>query len=502
MARTPPPHLLLITSDQHRADTLGCAGHPCVQTPHLDALAYQGVRFDNCYVDCPVCIPARTTLITGRRAHENGKAQYAGDWRLDRDRRDFLGSLLTAAGYQTELVGKTHWHTEPDFRAGFEHVTWLAQLKRQQLIETRHAGTQTGIGFNEISPTASAFPAHLHSTNWCVDQACDFLTTRQRDQPFALWLSLTDPHPPLSIHEPYYSMYRDAPVPPPVVADWVGSDREPRDHFIQRHSWNKGPFSPEQIRHARAVYYGMVTNLDHQLGRLVGQLQQLGDWDNTLVIYSSDHGEALGDLGAVGKRNFFEHSAKVPLIVRPPSTWNTPPGRVCHDLVEWCDLLPTLTHAADARTPGDVTGRSLLDKIRPSADPDSGTDQGSDQDPADLPGPADPHLMHGQIMDAHMLHDGRHKYLYWTSDGSEMLFDIDQDPHDQHPRTDEASLGPWRQKLVDHLTHEGHPDVADGKLKNQHLPRPSVAECRAMNVAGLAGGQYLAQLTRTILDIH
>jgi arylsulfatase A-like enzyme len=492
-AATERPNILLVTSDQHRADTLGCAGHPCVQTPHLDQLAYQGIRFDNAYVDCPVCIPARTTLITGRRAHENGKAEYAGKWRLQRPREAFLGSLLTAAGYQTELVGKTHWHTEPSFRAGFEHVTWLSELKRQQLIETGRAGTQVGLGYNEAHPTLSATPRHLHSTDWCVDRANDFLATRERDQPFALWVSMLDPHPPLTIHEPYHSMYRDADIPDAAVPGWVGSEAEPLEHFCQRHAWNKGPMTAAQVREARAVYYGMVTNLDHQLGRLIGQLQAAGDWDNTLVIYSSDHGEALGDLGTFGKRSFFECSARVPLIVRPPASWGSTPGRVSRDLVEWCDLLPTLTEAAHASTPDDVTGRSWMSALR-----DGDEHGGAAEADRWLPD----HVMHGQIGGAHMLHDGRFKYLYWVADGSEMCFDTRDDPHDRRPIEGEP-LRRLRERLTQHLRDENHEHLTPGgELLNQTLPRPSVAALRAQDVAGLGATQYLGQITRSVLDIH
>ncbi len=116
------PNVLFVTSDQHRADTLGCAGHPCVRTPHLDKLAQMGIRFDRAYADCPVCIPARTTLVTGIQAHVYGKPDYAIDYRIERRRELFLGSLLTQAGYQTQIMGKTHWHTEPSFRGGFEGV--------------------------------------------------------------------------------------------------------------------------------------------------------------------------------------------------------------------------------------------------------------------------------------------------------------------------------------------------------------------------------------------
>ncbi|MEM8738674.1 MAG: sulfatase-like hydrolase/transferase [Planctomycetota bacterium] len=475
------PNLLLITSDQHRADTLGCAGHPCVQTPHLDLLAYQGLRFDNAYVDCPICIPARTALITGRRAHENGMPAYDDTFRVDRPREDFLGSLLTAVGYQTELVGKTHWHSEPDFRAGFEHVTWMAKLREQQLVETGRPGTHLGIGFNEMTPSLSPFPRHLHGTDWCVDRAIDFLATRERAQPFGLWVSLQDPHPPLVIHEPYYSMYRDADLPGPVTPPWIDTDVEPFDLFCHRHMYNKGPASAEQIQAMRAVYCGMVSNLDDQIGRLLAQLQLAGDLDNTLIVYTSDHGEALGDFGDFAKSLFYEHAARVPLIVRPPKSWGVEPGRVSRDLVEWVDLLPTLCEVAGARTPGDVTGRSLTPALRGETMP--------------------PHEMHGQIDHSHLYHDGRYKLLYCADDGSTLCFDTDHDPHDEHPLTGEPH-DRLRQRLIDHLTAEDHPHVAKGDLVNFERTRPSVAELRAVNCLGLPPAQHLADIRRDILTVN
>ncbi|MEM8783862.1 MAG: sulfatase-like hydrolase/transferase [Planctomycetota bacterium] len=475
------PNILFITSDQHRADTLGCAGHPCVQTPHLDLLAYQGVRFDNAYVDCPVCIPARTALITGRRAHENGMPAYADDFRVDRRREDFLGSRLTAAGYQTELVGKTHWHTEPDFRAGFEHVTWMAHLRQQQLVETGRAGLLTGLGYNEMPPSVSPFPRHLYQSDWCVDRAIDFLSTRERAQPFALWLSLQDPHPPLTIHEPYYSMYRDADIPAAVVPDWVGTDAEPYNLYCLRHVFNKGPATAEQVRAMRAVYYGMVTNLDHQLGRLLAQLQMDGDLDETLIVYTSDHGEALGDFHNFAKSLFYESQAKVPFIVRPPASWETTPGRVTRDLIEWVDVLPTLCDVAGIEAPEDVTGRSLVPALRGEAMP--------------------AHQMHGQIDQSHMLHDGRFKYLYCVEDGSEQCFDTENDPHDEHPVAGEP-LDRLREILTAHLIDEQHPHVRDGEPANLHRDRPPVNQLRARDYQGLGPTQHLGDIRRSVLRIN
>lgn len=184
------PHILLITSDQHRADSLGCAGHPCVRTPHLDQLAFEGIRFENAYTDCPVCIPARTTLITGIQSHRYGMPAHNASFRLQRPRERFLGSLMTRAGYQTRLVGKRHWHTEPTFRAGFESVVPLTALIKERQFRMGRTTNLTGMGGNEMHPTVSQFPPALYANDWIVDRCLEFLESREHEQPFFLWASL------------------------------------------------------------------------------------------------------------------------------------------------------------------------------------------------------------------------------------------------------------------------------------------------------------------------
>ena len=476
------PNILIITGDQHRADTLGVAGHPCVQTPHLDLLAYQGIRFDNCYTDCPVCIPARTAFITGRRAHELGCPSYSTEFRVDVPRPEFLGSLLTSAGYQTELVGKTHWLTDPDFRAGFEHVTWFAELRRQQMIHAGRPGMLAGPGYNAYTPSATPFPDHLNEMDWAVDRATDFLETRERSSPFALWVSVNVPHPPIMAREPYFSMYADADIPEPIDLPWAGGEDEPNPMIRDRVGHNKGPFSPAEVRRIREVYLGMVTHLDHQIGRLIAQLQMTGDWDNTIILYTADHGDMLGDGGYFGKRVFLNHSARVPMIVRLPDAWRQTPGRVSSDLVEWVDILPTLCDVAGAEIPEAVTGRSWLPTLR------DGASLGD-------------HVMHGQIDNTHMLHDGRHKLIYSVEDGRALCFDTVADPEDQRPLGAEHRERMQRQ-LLDHLRDEGHDHATDGGLLNRDEPRPDLATIRAGDQLGLGPTQYLAQARRDILWIH
>lgn len=465
------PHILLVTSDQHRADSLGGEGHPCIWTPHLDKLALDGVRFSRAYSDCPVCIPQRTAWVTGIKSHVYGMPAYSEKYRIDRARDLFLGSLITQAGYQTHLVGKTHWHTDPSFRAGFEQVVSFDILARQISRETGRIGCNfSGLGNNEMNPGASLLPPHLYSSDWAVDRTLEFLENRDQTQPFFLWLSLTDPHPPNLIHEPYFSLYDRAEIPEPNVPAWLNSEQCPgslRTHF-KKHA--RPPLSPAELRKARGVYYGKITNLDHQLGRLIGALQYQELWSNTLVVYLSDHGEMLGDFGATSKSNFLDPAARIPLIVRPPDDWECARGSVYRGVVGGDDLLPTLCTAAGAAIPKDVTGVNLLPVCR------------------DLHTPVH-EFLHGQIEMQHMLHDGRWKYLYDAQDGGELLFDLETDPLERDPVKDVALIARYRARLVEHLTANGHEHAAQGKLlANVREPSPLAQPIALAGLSALGAG--------------
>ena len=466
------PNILFITSDQHRADSLGYAGHPCVDTPHLDRLAWQGVRFRQSHSGCPLCIPARTSLITGREAHTNGMPAYGAGFEIDRRREDFLGSRVTAAGYQTALVGKTHWHVPGRFRAGFEQVTagaHLAEARRRELSTPALRGT--GLGFNEIQPGLSQFPPHLYSTNWLVDRASEFIRLRDTNQPFFLWLSLLDPHPPLEIHEPYYSMYDDADIPEPVLPDWIDDPACPLALYEHRHRFNPGPMRPRALRKARSVYYGMITNLDHQLGRLFGLLMREKVWNDTWIVYTSDHGEHLGDYGDIHKASFLAPSCRTPLIVRPPASAAFTPGSESDALVQQADFFPAFCDIAGADTPDDIDGRSFLPAVEHPDHPLRDT-------------------LHGHIDEQHLWHDGRYKYLYFTEDGSELLFDTREDPRDEHDLAGSAPdrAAAMREALREHLVSIHHPHAENGRLLNRGRAKRPPHELRAAAVDGWPPG--------------
>lgn len=462
------PDIVFITSDQHRGDVMGCADHPCARTPHLDKLAQMGIRFNRAYADCPVCIPQRTTLVTGIQSHVYGMPNYASDYRIDLDRQDFLGSLMTEAGYQTQLVGKTHWHTEPSFRAGFEHV--MSEIHYHDYVQAKTGNgrsDQSGIGMNELFPDLSHHPAEWSMTQWVIDRSIEFLKYRDRTQPYFLWASFVDPHPPNTIHEPYYSMYDHEDIPEPVIPQWLDTEQCPYELFQHRSIWNSVRMKPRELRKAKGVYYGKVTNLDHQLGRLLGKIDAYGSLENTLIVYTSDHGEMLGDLHDMGKSTFLEPSTSVPMIICPPKDMGIKPGQVSEALIGLDDLLPTFCECAGITPPQDITGKSILPIINGSK-----THVREDY--------------HGQIGNSHMFHTGAYKYLYFADDGKELLFDAVADRKDEYnlATTNDQLLFGIRDRFIAHLIAENHDHVQNGKLVNLRTEQEAAQELQARNYYG------------------
>jgi len=444
------PNILFITADQHRWDTLGCAGHPCVRTPHLDRLAYEGVRFENAYSDCPVCIPARTTMITGVKSSTYGCPEYADKFRIQRAPDAFLGSLMTQAGYQTALVGKRHWHTDTSFKAGFETVIPIERCKREQQLHVRRDGYVFGVGANELHPTLSPIPPELYGTDWIVDHCIEYVRERQKNRPFFLWSSFVDPHPPFAIHEPFYSMYDHSPIPAPAIGTWEDAETCPVAQFNHRTAYNSKPMGWDELRKARGVYYGMITNIDHQLGRLFGYLQLHGLWDDLWVIYTTDHGEHLGDHYDIAKSSFYNSAARLPFLIRPPrALQRAHTGAASAALIELADLLPTFCRLAGIAAPEDVEGRDLVPLV-----------MGEQRAVRDR--------LCGAIDAQHMVHDGRHKYLYFVKDGREQLFDHAADSNDLNdiaPALPEK-VREMRQHLIERLHAINSPDLENGTLRN------------------------------------
>lgn len=452
-----PPNILLITTDQQRFDTINAAGNPHILTPNLNFLCDQGLRFNRAYSDCPVCMPARTTILTGRHGYSN-KVTDNNDKVDPIDPQSTVAGLLTRAGYQSRLVGKTHF---PKFRVnyGFEHVEPCDDYYRHM---ARHpekgVPMDHGLGQNNLEPGISTVSESNSLTHWTVDRSIEFLETRDTSRPFFLWTSFTKPHPPLDPCLNYWQLYQNRTVPEPVYGNWSHSLPEKSGFKRFTDTLNPWPerFSDETLRNVRRAYYACITQIDYNLGKLFARLREMGQLDNTWILFTSDHGEFLGDHGLGAKMLPLEASAHVPFLVRPPTgtPMNERRGTTSDALVTLADILPTAAAMAGVPVPKDVAadGLDLLAVLE-------GKQAGRER-------------VFFQCAELHGLLSGKWKYAFVDTTEEAMLFDLQCDPQELNNLADQPDYQADRNRLhaalMDHLKATGHSCMAGGKFE----PRP------------------------------
>jgi arylsulfatase A-like enzyme len=498
------PNIILITTDQQRFDTTGPEAPRFLRTPHLDHLARDGATFSRAYADCPICIPSRVTIMTGRHGFNHGMTSNGAlpDGTLPIDPSRSLPARLGALGYQTLAVGKMHF--SPQWaRYGFDETVlpddYYHFMRRYGAALGLQQPMEHGLGQNELYPGMATVPEAATLTAWIVDQCVEFIK-RRRDplRPFFLWCSFSKPHPPLDPPEPYYSMYRDAPLPEPWIGEWAAleSGRVPESFRRWREGRSFDLLAPETLRAARAAYYGLITQIDYNIGRLFAALEDHHLFDETAFLFTADHGEMLGDHYGGAKQYFYEGSAHIPFILRlPASVDRRPVGATLGQPVCLADVYPTLIAAAG----GDATGRGGA----------LGSEAGDGQNLLAL---STGQLTHPRPwLEAacgrpqpkwHGLTDGRWKYTYFFEDGIEQLFDLETDPHEL---TDLAAPAPaathgaqverCRTLLMERLERRHSSLVRDGRLAVLGVRDQSVAARRARPGFGYHTAQY-AQDTR------
>jgi len=380
-------NLLFLMTDEQRWDALGCAGNRNIKTPNLDRLALEGVRFTKFYSSCPVCSPARTTMLTGRSISSHRVTDNKEITRNDLP--DFLSfdQILLRSGYRGEYHGKYHspykmaldytapvrWVNGPrppgckaDMAEGLAFQAYLDRtipsrpLKSGELLanfynrpyrpdplDGAYGMTQeqvaklgrskellrtTRIGQGETYGCLDVPPEHT-LTAWTVKDGLAALD-RLKDGPFTLTISIGPPHPPMVLAKPYYDMYAPDSLPVPASI----ADPRANSPYVKIYNENPNPYrDPEKIRRMISDYYGLVTEVDDWLGRVLKKLKDLGLADNTLVIFTSDHGDMLGDHGMHSKMLFYEGAAHIPLLMRLPGV--IPAGRVVQAPVAQIDIV-------------------------------------------------------------------------------------------------------------------------------------------------------------------
>lgn len=355
-SKTSRANLLFLCSDQHQAAASGCYGHEQAKTPHIDEIAAEGVRFERAYCQSPVCVPSRGSIITGNYASRHG-AKILQD-ALSSDART-VAHLFGDHGYSTAAVGKMHFVDESR-KHGFAHrvnaASHQARLTKQEVEAFR--ADQGAAGATSGQP--SEMPERLFRDTFYAEEAVRFLR-EHKDRPFCLWASFFMPHTPLVPHRKYWDRYEDTDIELPARAP-NALETGFHGHLVRAKERGWYQQTDEELRNAIRGYYGNVSQMDANVGRVFDTLRELGLDKNTVVVYTSDHGEMAGAHRMWTKHNMYEQSVRVPLIVRTPDHLGA--GTAREHIVEQVDLLPTLAELCGLDAPTGIDGRSFAASVR------------------------------------------------------------------------------------------------------------------------------------------
>ena len=448
------PHILFILTDQLRADCLGCAGHPLVQTPHIDRLAAEGVRFTHAFTSSPICVPARMSIASGLYPHNSNMWQNDAGMPLD---ADTYMKHLRGQGYRTCAIGKNHLYLMEDtdlydntdnyHAIGFDHIedmpgAWACLITRS--IYTDYLAEvglldrlREYLGDLEAKPDeerrfvaeALPIPAEAYIDAFVPRRVTRYVEEYDSDQPSFVYVGFQGPHEPWDAPDEYARLYPPEQVPAPIPelppGDWLPA----RSLRYQRWAQYYQPPNPRAGQEIAARYFGKITHLDEGVGRIVAAYQRTGWWDNTLVIFASDNGEMLGDLGRLSKSVCYDSALRVPLIVRMPGGAGA--GTTHPAFVETIDIHGTILEAAGSTISTDKDCRSVLPLIRGEV----------------------PSIRSDVLAEAHvhyMLRTPDWKILIGRDGLTILLFDLAADPHEQRNLC-------------------GHPDYAQRELELRSL---------------------------------
>jgi arylsulfatase A-like enzyme len=483
------PNILLITSDQQRADCFGFEGRK-IKTPHLDSLARDGTRFSACITPNVVCQPSRASILTGLLPSSHGVSDNGIDLPEPTGNQGFAG-LLGQSGYATGMIGKAHFATYLTFSPtgspeciessarfgpswtgpymGFEradlmllgHNYWLPYKPPRGLqYEAWYHGDGRGdeknaayAGYSPRTPTPQTYHSQLpeawHNSTWVGNKTIDFMR-EHKDEPFCAWASFPDPHHPFDAPEPWSLLHHpdEVDIPEHRTRDF---DSRPWWHraavetvpqlsgelLKMRSEYSRIPqLSDAQLRELTANYYGMISLIDHNVGRILTELNDLGLADDTIVIFTSDHGDWLGDHGLVLKGPMmYDGLLRVGLIMRGPGI---PAGRLIPDPVSTVDLCSTIVDYAGAAAEGPTDSVSLRPLLEGDASRDFAYNEWD--------------LRAGRVglaLDLRTVRTQRHRMTTELKSESGELYDLHEDPHEMVNRYDEPAYSAVRRELTD-----------------------------------------------------
>lgn len=459
-------NILFLFTDQQRYDTIAALGNPIIKTPTLDRLVEQGISFTRAYSPCPVCVPARFAMHTGQLPH---RTDCVINERMPEGHPSFM-EVLSAQGYQTHGVGKMHFsfNGKPSSELwGFESRDISEEGGPRDdfkiFLEDNgygHVHDPQGVRSEYYYiPQPSQLPERLHNTTWVADRSIDFLKDRDPSRPFMLMSSFIKPHPPFETPTPWNKLYRGPEMPLPKRPESSDKLISYWNRFQNRYKYRDQGIDDHLMRLMKAAYYSTISFIDYQIGRLLKYMEENGLLENTLIVFSSDHGEMLGDYNCVGKRNFLDSGACVPLIVVDP---DGPQGVRCDKPVSLVDIMPTFLQAADVRMETELSGESLLDIANGKGEREWIAGQYH----------RDENAMYMAVSD-------RYKYIYSAPDDKEWLFDLHMDPDETRNRAENPiyreQLKSMRNTLIDFYQEEGYSAPLNGSDWRRY-PKQSIPD--------------------------
>jgi arylsulfatase A-like enzyme len=464
-------NVLFIVVDQWRGDTLSYLGHPCIETPNLDALCRDGVTFRNHYGQGAPCAPARASLLTGQymmthRVVQNGIPLDA--------RHNNLAYELQRLGYDPALIGYTTTAQDPravpendprylvagGVMPGFTPIARLDPSRRPYFDWLRQRGMTVPADHDDIwlpaddSPNApSRVSAENSDTSFSTEHGLAYLRGMETT-PWFLHLGYYRPHPPFIAPAPYNATYDPADTPPPIRAASPAAEGEqhpllayymgsiPQRSFFQNGSGLASEMDEDDVRRTRAAYYGLIAEIDEHLGRIVAYLKESGQYDRTLIVFTSDHGEQLGDHHLLGKLGYFDESYHIPLVVRDPRTAaNGTRGQVVDAFTEAVDVMPTILDWLEAPMPRDCAGFSLMPFVGGNTPADWREEVHWEFDFRPYFQNAGKPAPFGLTIDQcglAVIRDRNFKYVHFDS-LPPLFFDLESDPHQFENRADDPA---------------------------------------------------------------
>lgn len=449
-------NVLFIQVDQWSGHFLGLEGHEAIMTPTIDQLARDGIYFNNCYSTCPVCIPARRSLMTGLSPKSHGDRVYRAQ--MEMPKAATLAQTFRDGGYRAVAVGKLHVYPQRN-RIGFDEVI-LQEEGRYEFGETDDYETWLGeqgfggqefthgMGNNVYYTRPWPLPEYTHPTAWTTREMIRQIKRLDPCKPSFFYVSYAFPHPPLVPLKSYLDMYQEEEMDLPVKGSWVD------DSFIMKEMTEAGRhYSNKEIRLAKRAYYAQCTYIDHQIRLLIGTLREFGLLEKTILVFTSDHGEMLFDHGMVGKRCFYENSTHIPLILSG-KPMESKRGIVDHRIACLEDVMPTLLELCGLEIPESVEGMSLI-------------------------GNQERDLLYGEISDGkratRMIFEGRYKLIYYPYGNIFQLFDVEKDRKELINLADDLEYGSVLERmkgyLISNLYGEDQNWVKEGILVGVKPPK-------------------------------